>query len=87
MQGIGIVALAANVRIGAALEQKSNSRFAFSKNGVMQSGSYTWSGGFVDQSRIGGEQGVESREIAAAAASCKDRIVASMDGLVCRESK
>ena len=59
VQRIGIVPLAADVRIGAALEKKSYSRFTLSKNSVMQSGSHTWPGRFVDQSGIGGEQGVD----------------------------
>ena len=88
MQRIGVVALAADIRIGAVLEKKPHPRLAFSKNSVMQSGSHTRSRSFIDQSKMGGEQGGEPREIASAGRILQtDRILASVDGLVCHESK
>ena len=66
VQRVGIVALAANVRVGAVLEEKPHSRFALSKDSVMQSSSHAGPGGFVDQARISCEQGIEARKIATA---------------------
>ena len=66
VQWISIVSFAADIRISAAIEEKSHSRSTFSKNSVMQRGSYTWPAGFIDHSRICGEQRVELREIASA---------------------
>jgi hypothetical protein len=66
VQRVSVVSRAADVRIGAALEQKLHSRFTPSRNSMMQSGSYICPSGFIDKSRIRGEQGVESREIASA---------------------
>jgi hypothetical protein len=46
------------------LEEKPRSCFTLSKDRVMQGSSHTGSGGFVDQARISGEQGIEARKIA-----------------------
>ena len=66
VERVGIVALTADVRVGAVLEEKSHSYFALSEDGVMQGSSDAGSGGFVDQARISCEQGIETRKVTTA---------------------
>jgi hypothetical protein len=66
VERVGIVSLAANVRVRAMLEEKPHSRFTLAKDRVMQSSSHAGSGGFVDQAGISREQSIEASKIATA---------------------
>ncbi len=85
VQRIGIIPLASNVRIGAAVEEKFHPSFAFPKNRVMHP--VLTPGPAISLIRPGSAASSASSRARSPrpAASCKDLTVASMDPLACRE--
>ena len=63
MERVGIVAFAADVRIGAAFEQQLGCRFAVAKDGVMKRRPHTLATALVNQLRMRIEQRIQSHDV------------------------
>ena len=66
MQRRGIIALATDVRVGAAFEEEAYGSFLHSDNGLVKSGSHAGAARFIDERGVRIEQLVDQREVSTA---------------------